>query len=184
MCGAKLKKEGNLCKNCYEKYKNSERLKANNEKELYSIKRKYSPKFNLLKNGELILLELIIILAGFSSYSTAIAILITILCIAFFGVWMFFNKKRAIGTKTTFYETKFKHKTKYPLVDNEEIIPYNDIKDMAYFQTRSQKICKIGDIRFYTKGFLNGITIHDIPDIEENFNKIRDIINSSRDGDR
>ena len=47
------------------------------------------------------------------------------------------------------------------------------IKDIAYFQSRSQKICKIGDIRFYTKGFLSGITINDIPDIEENFNKIK-----------
>lgn len=184
MCGAKLKKNGNLCRNCYEKYKDSEKLKAINEEEVFSIKRKYSPKFNLLKNGEIIVLLLIVVLAGFSSYNTIIGILITILCIVLFGAWMFFNKKRAIGTKTTFYETKFKHKTKYPLIDNEEIILYDDIKDMAYFQTRSQKICKIGDIRFYTKGFLNGITIHDIPDIEENFNKIRDIINSSRDGER
>ena len=52
---------------------------------------------------------------------------------------------------------------------------------MAYFQTHSQKICKIGDIRFYTKGFLSGITINDIPEIEENFNKMRDIINRTRE---
>ena len=94
---------------------------------------------------------------------------------------MFFNKKRAMGTKTIFYETKFKYIAKYPLVNREEMVLYNDIKDMAYFQTRSQKMCKIGDIRFYTKGFLAGVTINDIPDIEETFNKIRDIINSTRD---
>lgn len=93
---------------------------------------------------------------------------------------MFFNKKRAMGTKTIFYETKLKYKAKYPFVNREEAIAYNDIKDMAYFQSKSQKICKIGDIRFYTKGFLSGITIHDIPEIEENFNKIRDIINGTR----
>lgn len=86
-----------------------------------------------------------------------------------------------MGTKTCFYETKLRHKAKYLFVDKDEVVPYNDIKDMAYFQTRSQKICKIGDIRFYTKGFLSGITINDIPEIEENFNKMRDIINSTRE---
>lgn len=180
MCGAKLKKEGDICKNCYDKYKKQESLKADDEQEVFSVNRKYSPKFNLLKNGEIILLLLIIALAGISSYGTWLGTLITILCIVFFGAWLFFNKKRAIGTKTTFYETKFKYRAKYPFVDREEIVAYQDIKDMAYFQSRSQKMCKIGDIRFYTKGFLAGVTINDIPDIEENFEKIRDIINSTR----
>lgn len=106
--------------------------------------------------------------------------MITILCIFVFGLWIFFNKKRALGTKTVFYETRFKYIAKYPFVDREEIILYDDIKDMAYFQTYSQKICKIGDIRFYTKGFLAGVTIHDIPDIEENFNKMKKVINKTR----
>lgn len=180
MCGAMLKKDGDICKNCYQKYKEQEKLKAENEEEILKIKRKYSPKFNLLKNGEIIALLLIIVLAAFSKYHVAIAILITILCIIAFGAWMFYNKKRAMGTQTIFYETKMKYKAKYPLVDKEEVIPYNDIKDMSYFQTSSQKMFEIGDIRFYTKGFLSGITISDIPNIKENFEKIRDIINSSR----
>lgn len=181
MCGAQLKNEGDICKNCYKKY--NEKIKLNKEDEpvQFTIKRKYSPKFNLLKNGELIVLLLIVILAGFSSYNTIIAILITIFSIFIFGLWMFFNKKRASGTKTVFYQTKFKYKAKYPFVDREEAVAYDDIKDMAYFQTRSQKICKVGDIRFYTKGFLSGITISDIPDIQENFNKIKDFINSTRE---
>lgn len=180
MCGAKLKKEGDICKNCYEKYKEQEALRADDEQEIFCVKRKYSPKFNLMKNGEVILLELIVALAALSAYGTFLGILVTILCVVGFGAWMFFNKKRAMGTKTTFYETKFKYTAKYPFVDREEVVPYNDIKDMAYFQSKSQKICKIGDIRFYTKGFLAGVTINDIPDIEENFNKIKEIINSTR----
>lgn len=181
ICGAKLKKDGDICRNCYQEHREQEELRRINEKELFCVKRKYSPKFNLLKNGELIVLLVIISLAGLSAYNALIGILITILCFVVFGGWMFFNKMRAMGTKTVFYETKFKYTAKYPLVDREEIVVYNDIKDMAYFQTRSQKMCKIGDIRFYTKGFLAGVTINDIPDIEENFNKIRDIINSTRD---
>ena len=181
MCGAKLKKEGDVCRNCYQKYKEKEKLMADDEKEILRVGRKYAPKFNLLKSGELIVLLLIIALAAFSTYGTFLGILVSILCIIFLGAWMFLNKKRALGTKTIFYETKLRYKAKYLFVDKEEVVPYNDIKDMAYFQTRSQKMCKIGDIRFYTKGFLSGITINDIPEIEESFGKMRDIINSTRD---
>ena len=180
MCGKELKKEGDICKNCYEKYKKEQNLRADNEQEIFRINRKYSPKFNLLKNGELIALVLIIILAGFSYYTKLVGVLIMILCLVSFGVWMFFNKKRALGTKTIFYETKLKYTAKYPLMNQEEIIAYDEIKDMAYFQTRSQKFFKVGDIRFYLNGFLNGLTISDIPNVQENFNKIKDLINSTR----
>lgn len=180
MCGAKLKKDGDICKNCYEEYQEQKRLKADNEEELFRIGRKYSPKFNMLKNGEMIALLLIISLAGFSSYGVFLGILITFFCVVFFGLWMFFNKNRAMGTRTIFYETKLRYKAQYLFINKDEVISYNDIKDMAYFQTRSQKMCKIGDIRFYTKGFLSGLTISDIPEIEENFGKMRDIINSTR----
>jgi len=180
MCGAKLKKSGNICKNCYADYKKQEKLLAEDEQELLKLKRKYSPKFNLLKSGEFILLLIITALAGFSSFGNLGGILISILCIVIFGAWMFFCKKRAMGTKVIFFETKLKYKAKYPLVDREEAIPYDDIKDVSYFQSKSQRICKVADIRFYTKGFLSGLTIHDIPDIEENFEKIKDIINASR----
>ena len=181
ICGRELKRDGDICRNCYEKQKKQEILMSNNEEEIFRIKRKYSPKFNLLKNGEVIILLIIVILAAFSAYNTILAILITLLCIVLFGIWMFYNKIRAMGTMTIFYETKLRHKTNYPFSNNEELVAYDDIKDMAYFQTRSQKICKIGDIRFYKKdGFLSGLTIHDIPDIEENFNKMKDIINSTR----
>ncbi len=181
ICGAKLKKDGDICKNCYDEHVKKEKLKLDNEEKLYSIKRKYSPKYNLLKSGDLILLILIIILSGFSAFNTVIGILIIFLCLILFGAWMFFNKRRAMGTITTFYETKLKYRAKYLFVDREEIIEYDNIKDIQYFQQNySQKWCKIGDIRFYTNGFLSGLTINDIPDIKENFEKIRDIINDSR----
>lgn len=180
MCGAELKRKGDICKNCYDEYVKQEALKSENEQVMFSIKRKYNPKFNVCKSVDLILLEVIIALASFSAYGTGLGILATILCIIVFGAWMFFCKKRAVGTKTVFYETKLKYKAKYMFVDKEEIIPYDDIKDMAYFQTKSQKMFKIGDIRFYTKGFLSGLTISDIPNIEESFEKMKDIINGSR----
>jgi len=180
VCGRKLKKDGNICKTCYEELKKKKELKADNETEVFRVNRKYSPKFNLLKNGEMIILLVITILAAYSTYNVWISILVTLLALFFLGVLMYFNKRRALGTKTIFYQTKFRYKANYPFVNREEVIAYDDINDIAFFQTHSQRICKIGDIRFYTKGFLNGLTICDIPNIDENFQKIKDIINSTR----
>lgn len=184
ICGAKLKKEGDICKKCYKEYKEKEALYADNEEIVFEIKRKYSPGYNLLRNYEIILILLIVSLSAFSSFGNILGILITIFCIIVLGAWMFFNKKRSIGTKTTFYKTKFRFKAKYPLVNREEVIPYSDIKDMAFFQTCLQKKFKVADIRFYTKGFLSGITIKDIPNIKENFAIMQDIIVNAKNEDK
>ena len=55
ICGAKLKKEGDICRNCYHEYKEKEKLETIQEEELLRVNRKYSPKFNLLKNGDIII---------------------------------------------------------------------------------------------------------------------------------
>lgn len=180
MCGAKLKKEGNICKNCYQIYKKEQKLMLEDEEEVLRIKRKYSPGFNAFKNFDLIMLLIITSLAGLSGLGILLGILVTILCIIIFGIWMFFNKKRAKGSTTIFYQTKFKYKAKYPFRDYEEAVAYSDIKDISYFQTYAQKKFGVGDIRFYKKNFLSGITINDIPNVKENFEKIKDIINSTR----
>lgn len=72
MCGAKLKKDGDICRNCYKEYKDYKELSEIKEAELLRVNRKYSPKFNLLKNGEWIVLLLIISLAALSSYHAII----------------------------------------------------------------------------------------------------------------
>lgn len=176
ICGAKLKRDGDICKNCYKEYKEKEALYKDNEEKTFEIKRKYSPIYNLLMSSEFILILLLISLAGLDKFGTIIGIMISILCLIVLGVWLFYTKKRAYGTKTTFYQTKFKFSAKYPLGNKEEVIPYSDVKDMAFFQTFWQKRFQTGDIRFYTKGFLNGITIKDIPNIKENFAKMQNII--------
>lgn len=176
ICGAKLKKEGDICKNCYKEYKEKETLYKDDEEKNFEIKRKYSPVYNLLRSGEIILILLLISLTGLDKFGIVVGILITILCLIVLGAWLFYNKKRAYGTKTIFYQTKFRFLAKYPLVNREEVIAYSDVKDMAFFQTWTQKLFKTADIRFYTKGFLNGLTIKDIPNIKENFTKMQNII--------
>ena len=176
ICGAKLKKEGDICKNCYKEYKEKEALYADNEDTVFEIKRKYSPGYNLLKNYDLFLILLLVSLSAFNSFGIVLGVLITVLCLIVFGVVIFFNKRRAMGTKMIFYKTKFRFKAKYPLINREEVIAYSDVKEMAFFQTWIQKKFKVADVRFYTKGFLNGITMKDVPNIKENFVTMQNII--------
>lgn len=92
-----------------------------------------------------------------------------------FVLWMMYSKKRAEGTMISFYETKLIYKSKYLFVDKEEIILYDDILNMAYFKSFSQKINNSGSLRFYTKGFLQGLTFVDIPNFKQTLIEIENI---------
>lgn len=184
ICGAKLKREGDICKNCYKEYKEKEALYADNEESVFEIKRKYSPLFSLLNSFEIFLILVLMSLSAFTKFGNILGVLVTILCLIIFGVWIFYNKRRAMGTKTIFYQTKFRYIAKYPFVNREEVIAYDDVKEMAYFQSFWQKRFKYADIRFYTKGILSGLTIKDIPNIKENFVRMQTIIVNGKSNEK
>ncbi len=55
ICGAKLKKEGDICTNCYKKYQEEEDLKKDVNERLV-VKRKYSIAYLILKYTWLIII--------------------------------------------------------------------------------------------------------------------------------
>lgn len=180
ICGANLKKEGDICKNCYNEYKEYEELSKCDEKEMLNIKMKFSIGYSIFKSIEPIMLILILVLASFNYYGNILGIISSIIGIFAYGFILYYYKKRAEGTQIIFYETKVKYVSKFLFVNKEEFIKYSDIDDIAFFKTFSQRLYKSGDLRIYTKGFLSGLTISDIPDIKINFEKICEIINSTR----
>lgn len=52
ICGAELRKDGDICNKCYEKLVKEEELE-NDKKALYELKMKYVPRFWVYKNGRL-----------------------------------------------------------------------------------------------------------------------------------
>ena len=181
ICGAKLKNEGDICTNCYKAYQEEEDLKKDT-KETLKLKRKYSIAYEIVKYTEVIV---IFILASIFSLSVGgvINFLITLfICALLIGILLFVDKRIAIGTEIIFYEKKVRYKFKFLFFKTDRIVKYTDISDAAYFQTHRQKKFGYGDLCIYTKGiipgigYLNGIHIENLENIEQVFKNVGEIL--------
>ena len=65
ICGAKLRKEGDICKSCYEEYCKEEALEKDT-KEILKLGRKYLPKYQLTRYGDWYAVFIIIFLVFIS----------------------------------------------------------------------------------------------------------------------
>lgn len=179
ICGAQLKKDGDICKNCYEEYCKEEELEKD-VNEVFRLTRKYSPKYQLTRYGDGYILAIIIILALIAQEYYLFAVLALVVALIVLGVALYYAKRRAINTTCTFYDKKivFKYKKK------EKVIPYSNLKDVTCYQNFFQKIFKYADFQFHPKSgtyIINGFEIKDIPDYEENLLKIKEIVDARRE---
>ena len=182
ICGAKLKKAGDLCSNCYKEFQEEEELKKD-VNEIFKMKRKYSIKYEMWKYVEIIALfafcMIVLLITGqILAFFGALLFLLVAL-----GVLLFIDKRLAMGTSVTFYEKKIVYRFKFAIFNKTKVVKYTDLKDVAYYQTFRQKKMGMGDFCFYAKGaipgatLLNGFQIKDIEDAAGTIEKIREIIN-------
>ena len=75
-CGAKLRREGDLCPKCYKKVLEEEELK-NDVIPIMTIKRKYKPSFVLKQRWDVILIIVLVIATFVSKGHPLYAILIS-----------------------------------------------------------------------------------------------------------
>ena len=184
ICGTKLKKEGDICSNCYKEFQEEEELKKD-VKEVFKIKRKYLIKYELIKCLWVIVIFVLcmaIFLLGkkFGEFFITFFVLALIL-----GVWLFINKRIANATTVTFYEKKVVYRFKLGFIERVKVVKYKDFSDVAYFQTFKQKGYKLGDLCFYAKGLLgasllSGFQIKDVENIVETTQKVKEIIETMK----
>ena len=181
ICGTKLKKEGEVCSNCYNELQAEEEYR-NDVNEVFKIKRAYRINYEIVKNTELVIifgicLTLFILARSFFEFLMTILIAVIV-----FGIILFIDKRIANATTVTFYEKKAVYRFKLGIFNKEKEVKYKDIKDIKCFQTFRQKKMDIGDLCFYAKGaipgalLLNGFQIKDIEDVTETLEKIKGII--------
>lgn len=181
ICGAELKKEGDICSKCYKKYQEEEELKKD-VKEIFKIKRKYLPAYEITKYIELYVVFFLVIISFVAAKNFLNAFFCLVLLILIVAVLLLFYKKISLATRAVFYEKKVVYKFKFLFIKNEKMIKYSDIKDITIFQTRRQKKFDLGDICFYAKGnipgvsFFKGFQIKNVADVEKTVNKIKEII--------
>lgn len=179
ICGAKLRKDGDICKTCYEEYCKEETLEKD-VKESYKLHRKYIPLFQLSQYIDWIIIAFFVFITFIAQAQFAMAIIFILIALIILGIVMFLAKRKAINTTCTFYEKKIVWKYK----DKRKTIAYVDIKEITYYQTRFQKLFDLADIQIRPeKGnyLINGFEIKNVPDFENTWKKIEEIIQSKKE---
>jgi predicted membrane protein len=174
ICGAELKKDGDICKKCYEKIQKEEEL--NNDKNvLYKLKRSYVPGYELAKMGDFLILALIIILAVLAAKQFAAFFILLILFIIITYFVLKAKKNKAENTTCTFYEKKIVYKSK----GKEKVIEYKNVKDIGFYQSFSQKLFNVGDIRIYPEGgvlITSAINMENVKNVKEEYENMSEIV--------
>lgn len=181
ICGAKLKKPGDICINCYKAYQEEEDLKKDVNVKL-KIKRKYSISYELYKYTEFIILVILAILACFA-FGNILAGILGILSLAIIlGFLLFLDKRIASSTTATFYEKKMEYTFNLWFFDTHKVVKYTDLKDVTYYQNHRQKKMGYGDLCVYAKGaipgatLLNGFQVKNVENVKEVLEKIGEIV--------
>lgn len=174
VCGAELKKDGDICNKCYEKLVKEEEMNVD-QKVLYTLKMKYIPGYEIFKIGDYLIFGIILLLALISTKQMQAFIVALVFIVAFILIMLRMKKIKAQKTTCTFYETKIVYKSK----NREKTILYKDVKDVGYYETFSQKLFKLGDIRIYPENGIfitSGINIENVKNVKEEFEKIREVV--------
>ena len=181
ICGAKLKKAGDICSVCYKEFQEEEELKKDIVQKL-SINRKYLISYEITKHFEIIVICLLAAVLCFVAGGIFEAICALLILVIIVGGLMAYSKRASIGTKLVFYEKKVVFIKKFLFFNDQKTIKYSDIRDVTYFQSYRQKKFKFGDLCIYTKeaipglGYFNGCHIHDVENISETLKQIGEII--------
>lgn len=186
ICGAKLKKEGDICTNCYKIYQEEEDLKKDIKVQL-KFKRKYSIAYEIVKYTEIIIIFILAFIVCISAGGIWESLLVILIFAIIMGLLLFLDKRVAMATQATFYEKKARYTFKFLFFNTDKIVKYTDIKDVTYFQSRRQKKFGYGDLCIYTKGiipgsgFINGFQIKNVENVEEVLTEIGQIVGSIED---
>ena len=181
ICGAKLKKEGDICINCYKAYQEEEDLKKDVKVKL-KLKRKYSIAYEFRKYMELIIIFILAILGCIAFENIWAALLGVLLLIVTMGLLLFLDKRIANSTTATFYEKKAVYTFKFLFFDTQKVVKYTDLKDVTYYQTFRQKKFGYGDLCVYAKGVIPGATllncfqIKNVENVKEVLEQIGEIV--------
>lgn len=178
ICGAELRKEGDICNKCYAEYVKEEEIQKeikSDKNVLLRLYRKYIPAYQLTRYGDYYVLALIIILALISQKQYIATVLSVILMLAILCFVLALNKRRAINTTCTLYEKRIIWKNG----DKIKTMDYSNIDDVTYYQNFFQKKFNLADVQFRPlKGtyITNGFEIKNVPDFAGTWQKLCDIV--------
>lgn len=181
ICGAKLAKDGDICKNCYKEFQEEEELRKDTKEQLI-VKRKYLIAYEVFKYIELMILFVFAMIICISSGGIGESLVVIGIFALIFGFLLFLDKRLAVATKVVFYEKKAVYTFNMGPINTTKVVKYDEISDVRYFQNHRQKKFGFGDLCIYTKGiipgagFFGGFQIRNIENVQGNLEKIGEIL--------
>lgn len=177
ICGARLNKEGDICKNCYQEILKEEELEKD-VNQLLKVNRKYIPAYEVSTLTEIIIIFILVAISLIATQNILNALFSIFLLALIIAGALLIKKRLAIGTRCVFYETKVKYNFDFLFIHNEKTIKYEDINDISYYQTRKQKKYDIVDLCVYVKytGLIGGFSIKNMPNATKDLEKIKEIV--------
>lgn len=181
ICGAELKKDGDICINCYKKYQEEEELKKD-VKELLKFKRKYSIPYEIVKYLWIFIIFILSSIVCISTGGILEELLVILIFLVVIGLLFFLDKRIAIGTQVIFYEKKVVYTFNFLFIHTQKVVKYTDLRDITYYQTLKQKRFGYGDLCVYAKGtfpgatLLNGFQIKNVENVKEVLETIGKVI--------
>lgn len=178
MCGAELKREGELCNNCMNKVLKEEEKKADNVK-VYEFRRKFVMGYQMSQHIESLFIAIIVsvVLILTASEFLIESIIFLILVILAETFIFLYDRYKINHSKCTFYMTKFIYKKIVFFREQQLEISYSDVKELSYHQSRFEKIFGIGTIYIKTssKNLLErNIYIDSIKNVDKVFQDIKE----------
>ena len=184
ICGAKLKKEGDICTNCYKLVQEEEKL-SKDTNILFEVKRKYGISYEIAKLTWVFIILVLSSIGCFALGNILAGFLSIFVLFIIIGIVLFWNKRISMATKAVFYETKVVYTFKFLIFDTEKVVKYENIKDVRIFRTLAQRRYGYGDICIYAKGafpgatLLNGFQIKNVENVDNVVRGIVDIVAQS-----
>ncbi len=198
-CGAEINDSARFCPNCgYDRLGNNTAVKKNiieDNNILFQLK----PTFNLLYKmlteiGKAIFYLFVICYVFTGLYKLWFIYPVTILftlgiILLIIAIKLYFEYMQYKDLEYNFYATKIEYKDGY-LNKEEKELKYKHIREVTMTQNVLERICNIGTIRIYTNassGYVgrgshnsmrgkNGIFIHCVENVADNYNNIKEII--------
>ena len=184
ICGAKLRKDGDICTNCYKKLQEEKELE-NDKNVAFEVKRKYGIAYEITKYTWVFIILIISAIGCFAAGNILAGFLCLLILIVVIGFLLFFDKRLAIATKAVFYETKAIYTFKFLFFDTEKVVKYSNINDIRCYKTFSQKRFGYGDLCIYASGgilganLINGFQIKNVENADETMKNIIELVAES-----
>lgn len=178
MCGAELKKQGELCNNCMNQIMKEEEAKEDTLK-IFDIKRTFVIGYRLSQHIESIIIAVIMsVVLIYSSTKFLFESLAFLALVIIVETLIFlYDRYKINNSKCTFYVTKLIYERIIFFKKREVEISYSDIKQISYNQTRFEKIFKVGTIyiKSNSKNILErNIYIDSVKNVEKVFETIKE----------